>query len=128
MEEPASKPIHWIASSKKDMVSFGEDVTVPMGFALRVAQDGGTPGNAKPLDGFGGANVLEIVVNTGGDAYRGVYTVRFSMAIYVLHVFMKKSRKGSETPKQDIDLIKSRLDLAAKDYKAAYGDKPDGKK
>lgn len=120
MDDP--KPIHWIASSKKDLIGFGEDVTVPIGYALRIAQDGGLAASAKPLRGFGGASVLEIVVNTGGDTYRGVYTVKFSKAIYVLHVFMKKSKKGIETPKHHIDLIRARLDIAAKNYKHTYGD------
>lgn len=91
MEEP--KPLHWVASSKKDLINFGDNVTVPLGFALRVAQDGGTPESAKPLQGFGGASVLEIVVNTGGGTYRGVYTVKFLRAIYVLHVFKKNPKK-----------------------------------
>ena len=44
-----------------------------------------------------------------GNAYRAVYTLRYADAVYVLHAFQKKSKKGKETPKRDIDLITKRL-------------------
>jgi phage-related protein len=72
----------------------------------------GRPGkhpDAKPLKGFGGARVLEIIEDHDGDAYRAVYTVRFADAIYVLHVFQKKSRKKIATPKHQIEMIRARL-------------------
>jgi phage-related protein len=72
---------------------------------------------AKPLKGFGGASVLEIVSSFGGDTWRAVYTVRFRDAIYVLHVFAKKSTKGIATPGREIDLIKQRLADAQRDYR-----------
>lgn len=74
--------------------------------------------NAKPLQGFGGAGVLEIVESYRGDAYRAVYTVRFAKVVYVLHCFQKKSTSGIKTPKQDVELIKSRLAEAERLYKA----------
>jgi phage-related protein len=82
------------------------------GLALYAAQLGETPPQAKPLRGFGGAGVLEIVEDYQRSAYRAVYTVRFATKIYVLHVFQKKSKKGVATPKQDVDLIKARLKQA----------------
>lgn len=69
------------------------------------------PRNAKPLKGFGSASVLEIVDDFDGDTYRAVYTVKFRDAIYVLHAFQKKAKKGIETSARDIELIKSRLKL-----------------
>jgi phage-related protein len=63
----------------------------------------------KPLKGFGGASVVEIVKDHRGDTFRSVYTVRFAGAVYVLHVFQKKSKTGRATPKADIDLIELRL-------------------
>lgn len=72
--------------------------------------------SAKPLRGFGGANVLEIVEDYQTDTYRAVYTIKFSDLVYVLHAFQKKSKKGVATPKPDLDLIKRRLDAAQKDY------------
>jgi len=91
-----------------------------MGFALRIAQLGGKHKDAKPMRGFGGAGVLEIVDDAGGDTYRGVYTVRFEGVIYMLHAFQKKSRKGIETPKGDLELIKSRLKAAEDHHEHTY--------
>ena len=70
---------------------------------------------AKPLKGFGGAGVLEVVDDFDGETYRAAYTVRFAEVVYLLHAH-KKSRKGIETPKSDIDLIKARLIRAREDY------------
>ena len=67
---------------------------------------------AKPLKGFGGASVMEIVAPFDGDTWRGVYTVRLKGAVYVLHVFQKKSKSGIATPKREIDLIHRRLSTA----------------
>jgi phage-related protein len=72
---------------------------------------------AKPLKGFGGTRVMEIVERYRTDAYRAVYTAHFATAIYVLHVFQKKSKSGIATPKQDIDLIRKRFAEAQEDYK-----------
>ena len=88
------------------------DVIDTFGFALYLAQRGGKHLHAKPLQGFGAAGVLEIVQSHAGDAYRAVYTVRIGMFVYVLHCFQKKSKHGSETPKQDLDLVRARLKLA----------------
>jgi phage-related protein len=79
-----------------------------------LAQHGGKHSQAKPLKGFGSAGVLEVVEDDDGNTYRAVYTVKFANAIYVLHCFQKKSNKGIETPKQDIDLIRDRLKFAQK--------------
>ena len=79
------------------------------GVALFAAQIGETPPSAKPLRGFGGAGVLELIENDAGGAYRAVYTVRYATAVYVLHVFQKKSKRGRETPQADIELVKERL-------------------
>jgi len=83
-----------------------------MGFALYEAQCGGKHVAAKPLHGYGGAGVLEVVDDCRGDTYRTVYTVRFADAVYVLHAFQKKSTGGAGTPKRDLDLIAGRLDIA----------------
>ena len=92
-----------------------------MGFALYQAQVGGMSDSAKPLKGFSGAAVIEIVEDHDGDAYRAVYTVKFAKVIYVLHAFQKKSRKGIKTPQGDIELVERRLKTAEQDYKARYG-------
>ncbi len=89
-----------------------------MGFALYLAQIGGMDGSAKPLQGFGGAGVLEIVEDYRGDTYRAVYTVKFERAVYVLHAFQKKSRKGIRTPQDDIEMVRRRLKVAEQDHNA----------
>lgn len=72
---------------------------------------------AKPLKGFGGASVLEIAATHKRSAWRVVYTVRFADAIYVLHVFQKKSTQGIKTPVQEIDLVRRRLAEAERYYR-----------
>ena len=74
-----------------------------------MAQVGQKHPDAKPLKGFGGTGVLEVVEDFQGDAYRAVYTVRYAKAVYVVHCFQKKSTQGIATPKPDVELIKSRL-------------------
>ncbi len=116
-EVPAPlKPVKWIGSSKKDLVALPWELKREFGFALDQAQRGKKHDDAKPLKGFGGAGVLEVVEDFQTDTYRCVYTVRFENAVYVLHVFQKKSKKGIATPKHVVDLIKQRLKLAEDDY------------
>ncbi|SER21731.1 Phage-related protein [Pseudomonas cuatrocienegasensis] len=90
-----------------------EDVQDIFGYALHLAQGGGKHPQAKPLKGFSGAGVLEVVEDFDGDTYRAVYTVKFGTAVYALHCFQKKSTKGIETPQHDVELIKTRLQAAA---------------
>jgi phage-related protein len=79
-----------------------------IGFALFQVQCGKTPAEAKPLKGYGGASVQEIVVDFNRDTYRAVYTIRYADRVYVLHVFKKKAKSGIATPKSDLDLIEKR--------------------
>ncbi len=113
------KPLHWVASSKRDLMSFDAAVIDDIGYALGVVQLGGTPGSAKAWKGDG-AGVFEIVEDHRGDTFRAVYTVRFARAIYVLHCFQKKSPTGIKTAKTDVELIRARLKLAQADYEARY--------
>ena len=64
--------------------------------------------------------VLEIVAPYAGETFRAVYTVRFEDAIYVLHAFQKKSKRGISTPKKEIDLIKKRIAAAEQDYRERH--------
>jgi phage-related protein len=119
MNEPKpDKPLFWIGSSWSDLKDCPDEVQDFIGYALHWAQRGGKSPDAKPLQGFGGAGVLEIVDDFDGNTYRAMYTVRFAGAVYALHVFQKKSRKGMATPKQDIDLVKARLKRAEDHYAA----------
>lgn len=103
------KPVVWIGTSRRDLRKLPQDVRDEFGYALYLAQTGKKHASAKPLKGFGGASVLEVVEDFQGDTYRAVYTVRFNEAVYVLHVFQKKSTHGIATPRQDIELIRERL-------------------
>jgi len=107
-----SRDVIWVSSSLEDLKRFPEPVQKVMGFALFQAQCGGKHLQAKPLKGFGSAGVLEIVEDFDGSAFRAVYTVRFADAVYVLHAFQKRSRRGIETPKRDMDVVRTRLRMA----------------
>ena len=72
---------------------------------------------AKPLKGFGDAGVLEVVDSFDGNAFRAVYTVRFAKAVYVLHAFQKKSKRGAATPDGELAAIRQRLQRAMEDYR-----------
>jgi phage-related protein len=116
MTTPIIKPVVWIGSSRSDLASFPEDVKDAVGYALYIAQRGEKHADAKPLRGFGGAGVLEIVEDHAGDTYRAVYMVRLAGRVYVLHVFQKKSKIGITTPKAVIELIRSRLKRAEEEH------------
>lgn len=116
----ADKPLHWVGSSKKDLLRFPESLLGDFGYALGLVQLGGVPPTAKHWKGEG-PGVLELVEDDRGGTYRVVYTVRFEKAVYVLHCFQKKSPSGIRTAKTDIDLIHARLKTAQTDYEARYG-------
>jgi phage-related protein len=109
------RPLLWIASSKRDYREFPSRVQDGFGFELYLAQTGQHPPSAKPLKGLSSGTV-ELVEDFDGGTYRAVYTVRFSEAVYVLHAFKKKSKRGIKTPQGDIDLIKRRLKDAEQDH------------
>jgi phage-related protein len=113
---PRRKPLIFMGSSEEDLAGMPRAVKRVIGHALHVAQAGGKHEGAKPLRRFRGAGVLEVVEDYQTDTYRAVYTVRFTEAVYVLHVFQKKSRHGRETPKHDMDLIAARLRDAEADF------------
>jgi phage-related protein len=127
MPQPGSiKPIEWVGSSLDDLRSFAQEVRRDFGQALYEAQMGGKHPAAKPLSGFGGAGVLEIVVRYDGDSFRAVYTVKFGDTLYVLHVFQKKSKQGIKTPKRELDVIAARLKVAALHHRATVRKPPAG--
>src|SRR5271157_5769786 len=99
------RPVTWIGSSRRDLRAMPPEVRRNIGQALYAAQQGMADPAAKPLKGFVGTRVMEIVERYRGDAFRAVYTAHFSNAIYVLHVFQKKSKRGIATPKSDVVLI-----------------------
>jgi phage-related protein len=112
--------LHWVGSSKRDLLDFPKAVQEDVGNALGIAQFGGTAPSAKPWKGLG-SGVLEVVESHDGNAYRAVYTVRFDEAVYVLHAFQKKSPSGIRTAKRDVDLVAERLKAVQKDHEEQYG-------
>jgi phage-related protein len=108
------KPLAWLGSSKKDLMALPVCVRKFFGHALDFAQRGERHDSAKVLKGFGSAGVLEIVEDDQGNTYRAAYTVKFKEAVFVLHVFQKKSKSGISTPKPDMDIIRERLKVAEK--------------
>ena len=103
------RPLIWLGSTRNDLRAFPRAVRREIGQALYTAQQGETDPAAKPLRGFGGASVIEIVSDHRGDTWRAVYTVRYLEAVYILHAFQKKSKRGIATPKKELDLIQRRL-------------------
>jgi phage-related protein len=105
----SERPLVWVGSSRRALRCFPRAVRRDIGQALYAAQQGETDPSAKPLRGFGGGSVHEVVAEYHGDTWRTVYVVRFAEAIYVLHAFQKKSKRGIATPKREIDLVHRRL-------------------
>lgn len=106
------KPLEWVGSSYRDMMSLPTHVRRRFGFALSLAQLGDQDVAAKVLKGFGGAGVLEVIECHVGGTYRAVYTVKYEEAVFVLHCFQKKSKRGIATPKEDMEIIRKRLMIA----------------
>lgn len=113
MTGASGRPLLWVGSSKKDLLELPVPVRRFFGHALDFAQRGEQHGAAKVLKGFGGAGVLEVVEDDADGTYRAVYTVRFREAVFVLHVFQKKSKRGIATPQADLEVIRQRLKVAA---------------
>jgi len=116
-DDTEERPVRWVGRSRDDLREFPDDARRDIGYALSFAQRGEKHPSAKPLRGFKGAGVLEVVEDHRGDTYRAVYTVRFAEFVYVLHAFMKKSKSGIKTPRHEIELIEKRLKTAEADFK-----------
>ena len=110
MEAPKSsvlRPVVWLGNSKKQLRDFPKGAQKLLGDELQLIQFGGMPKDAKPFKGVG-SGVLEIALRYASDAYRVVLAVQIGKRVFVLHAFQKKSKRGIETPKRDVDLIKKR--------------------
>jgi phage-related protein len=117
------KPVHFVSSCLNDLRDFPEGARSEAGHAIRLAQQGEKALNAIPMTGLCGASVLEVVIPEDGDAYRAVYTVKFSRAVYALHAFQKKARHGIKTPYHEMDVIRARLKIAERHYRENYSAK-----
>ena len=106
------KLVIWMGSSRKDISKLPQDVQGEMGYVLHLVQNGEGDSNIRPLTGKDLSGVFEIRTDYNSDTYRAVYAVNLGERIFMLHVFQKKSKKGSETPKPDMEKIRARLKQA----------------
>jgi phage-related protein len=107
LNPPMLRPIVWLGDSRRNLRDFPDGARKLLGDELQLIQFGGMPKDAKPFRGVG-AGVIEIALRYASDAYRVVMAIQIGRRIYVLHAFQKKSKRGVETPKRDVDLIKRR--------------------
>jgi phage-related protein len=121
------KRVRFVGTSKKDLRALPKSARAIFGYAILLAEYGLKHPDAKPLKGFGGAGVLEVVEELDENAYRAVYTVKFGDFIYVLHAFMKKSKVGSKTPPREMELIVKRLKEAEEHYRQTQTSKKSGR-
>ena len=108
------KPVTWMGDSRRRLKAFPQAVRYEIGQALYQAQLGEDHPSASPMRGL---NAVEIVSAYRGGAYRGIYTTEFAGEIYVLHCFQKKSKRGSKTPKRDLELLRKRIAEAQLQFK-----------
>ena len=105
---PQSRPVSWVGAALKEFETFPGRARLVCLAALTIAAEGGKADIAKPMHGMG-SGVFEIAVPFRGDAFRVVYTVQFAEEIWVVHAFQKKSTKGIETPRREIEIVEGRL-------------------
>jgi phage-related protein len=120
------KPVEFVGASRRELRGMPRQVRSVFGYAILLAEMGDKHPDAKPLKGFGGAGVLEVIEDFDRNTYRAVYTVQFEGVVYVLCAFQKKSTKGKKTPPKDINLVKSRLKLAEEHHRRNYQSKRAG--
>ena len=99
------KPVRFLGDSLMRLRDFPEDICHDAGYQLDKLQRGGQPDDCKPMPLIG-KGVEEIRLHDETGAYRVIFTARRADAIYVLHVFQKKTRT---TSKRDIDLAAARF-------------------
>ena len=105
-----TRHLEFVGGSKKEFLALPKATQREFGHGLWLAQKGEMPGFAKPLKGFGGASVIELLDDRKGEAYH---------AVYVLAAFHKKARSGIDLPQRDKDLIRQRLTQATQMHETA---------
>lgn len=121
LKPPVLRPLVWLGDSLRNVRDFPEGAQKLLGDEIQLMQFGGMPKDAKPFKGVG-SGVVEIALRYSSDAFRAVLATHLGSRIYVLHAFQKKSKKGIETPKRDVDLIRKRYTEAqelANEYEKA---------
>ena len=110
-----TRPISWIRAARRAFGNFPQGPQNAILQALTVAAEGRKADIAKPLKGFG-SGIFEVALKHRTDAYRAVYALQLEERVWVLHAFKKKARRGTSTPKKDIDLIRERLKRLKKEF------------
>ena len=120
-EQFPPKPIRFLEAAHDDLMELPEPVRREFGYGLYVVQRGEMPDNASPFDSSSGANIMKLVERYETDSYRCVFAAKFERAIYVLHVFKKKSSSGIATPQREIETVKARFRRAQQLYAEEFG-------
>jgi phage-related protein len=120
------KEVIWVGSCRADLAAFPQGARRVLGFAHHVAQLGGRHADARPLRGFGGGGVLEVIEDYDRRTFRLMYTVRLGDRVYALHAFKKKSTRGVQTPKHEMDVVRRRLREAEEIHRRWLEDKAGG--
>ena len=105
----ADRHIHFLPPCRKQLKGWPDDVKDITALALQMAALGVKHRDVHPLRGYPGGSVQEVAISHRGEAYRVIFTVQYPEAVYVLHVFHKKSHQGKETPQHEIDTLDQRL-------------------
>jgi phage-related protein len=103
-----TRPISWVKGALRDFETFPADVRLEAADALTIAAEGGKADRAKPMRGLG-SGVFELALRRRGEAFRVVYAAQLGEALWVLHAFHKKSKKGIKTPPTELNVIRERL-------------------
>jgi phage-related protein len=98
------KSVHFVGTSRGDIRQLPDSAQETAGFQLFKVQQGKEPDDWKPMPTVG-PGVQEIRVRDDRGAFRVFYVAKFEEAVYVLHVFQKRSQ---QTARADLDLGKSR--------------------
>ena len=105
---PPLRKVDWLGDSRKRVSAWPKDVRVQIGEDLMVVQLGEYPHGCEAMPELGNG-VHAIRAKLGKEHYRVMWIATLAEAVYVLHAFHKKSKKGVATPKGDVDLAKKRL-------------------
>jgi phage-related protein len=103
-----ARPISWVGAAQKAFFRFPVGARERMLQALDLAAAGQKADIAKPLKGLG-SGVFELALRYRTDAFRVVYAVQIAEAIWVIHAFQKKAKRGIASPVEEIELIRQRL-------------------
>ena len=99
------KRLEFLGDSLEQLRDFPETVRKEAGVQLHKVQQGFEPSDWKPMTSVG-PGVREIRIRDEAGAFRVLYIANIEDAVYVLHVFQKKTL---QTAKRDLDLAATRL-------------------